>query len=70
MMEDLLLSVGAITAASFSGIVGMLGRFDIIWSYAEFCLNVRSGRLNSGGTKKVWMSGLLKFDHMKFDWLG
>ena len=31
-MEDLLLSAPVIGNASFSGIAGMLGRFDIVWS--------------------------------------
>ena len=42
-MEDLLLSAAApIGNASFSGIAGMLGRFDIVWSYAEFCRDTLS----------------------------
>ena len=77
IIEDLLLSVPIIIIiASFSGIDGMLGRFDIIWSYAEFCLHVRSGKTSKaisttehGKWLDVWSLKKLTFLNL-IDWLG
>ena len=54
-IEDLLLPPEVSWAtASFSGMAGTLGRcFDIVWSYAEFCLGVRFG----GGGERYSTAG-------------